>query len=38
MHRRNKPFPKHPPMSAQGVIALGFAAIIALVTDRKSVV
>ena len=32
MHRRNKPFPKHPPMSAQGVIALGFAAIIALVT------
>ena len=32
MHRKTKPLPKHPPMSAQGVIALGFAAIIVLVT------
>lgn len=32
MHRKTKLPPKHPPMSAQGVIALGFAAIIAIVT------
>ena len=32
MHRKTKSTPKHPPMSAQGVIALGFAAIIAIVT------
>lgn len=31
MHRKTNPLPKHPPMSAQGVIALGFAAIILLV-------
>lgn len=30
MHRKTQP--KHPPMSAQGVIALGFAAIIAIIT------